>query len=473
MSSGFEYFVLFAEMRTGSNFLEQNLNSLPDLQCHGEAFNPNFIGYPNKNELLGISLAQRIDRPQLLLDHLRGQPGINGFRYFHDHDPRVLSVVLDDPRCAKVILTRNPVDSYVSWKIAQKTGQWKLTRVDRRKSATIRFDPAEYRAFDGARRDFHTWLRSALMVRGQAAFHLDYTQLQDVDVLNGLARYLGARPELRSVQNLIKRQNPAPVSEKVENLAEMEAALQGSGVLDTTSYPNQEPERGPGVPGYYAGRQVPLLYQPIEGPARSSVIEWLGKLDGTEPDYLPSGFTQKSLRQWKRQHPGHRSVTVVSHPVDRSHWVFCQFLAALDDAGQMRRIMRHLGGTQLDQLLADADSDPKSHRACFLMFLDALRASISGQTGLKLRPDWTSQAQVLQDMSKFGAPDVVIRADRLQSGLDWICSEIGAPMQQISTGSKNELLASIYDQDIEKAVKAAYHKDYMMFGFGRWPDQAA
>lgn len=53
---------------------------------------------------------------------IKRQPALlGGFRYFHDHDPRVLDMILDDPGCAKIILTRNPLDSYVSWKIAQAT----------------------------------------------------------------------------------------------------------------------------------------------------------------------------------------------------------------------------------------------------------------------------------------------------------------------------------------------------------------
>ena len=45
MAHRFEYFVMFAEMRTGSNFLETNLDAFGDLLFHGEAFNPHFIGY--------------------------------------------------------------------------------------------------------------------------------------------------------------------------------------------------------------------------------------------------------------------------------------------------------------------------------------------------------------------------------------------------------------------------------------------
>lgn len=35
-------------MRTGSNFLETNLNAFGDLLCHGEAFNPHFLAIPTK-----------------------------------------------------------------------------------------------------------------------------------------------------------------------------------------------------------------------------------------------------------------------------------------------------------------------------------------------------------------------------------------------------------------------------------------
>ena len=43
--------------------------------------------------------------------------GIGGFRFFHDHDPAVLDAVLLDPKIAKIHLTRNPLDAYVSLKV--------------------------------------------------------------------------------------------------------------------------------------------------------------------------------------------------------------------------------------------------------------------------------------------------------------------------------------------------------------------
>ncbi|MEM6277607.1 MAG: nodulation protein NodH, partial [Pseudomonadota bacterium] len=115
----FDYFVLFAEMRTGSNFLEANINRYSDLACLGEVFNPHFLAYPDTEELLGFTQAQRDADPLALVAAIRDQKGVQGFRFFHDHHAAILEHIVEDPRCAKVILTRNPVESYVSWKIAQ------------------------------------------------------------------------------------------------------------------------------------------------------------------------------------------------------------------------------------------------------------------------------------------------------------------------------------------------------------------
>ncbi|NBO20432.1 MAG: nodulation protein NodH, partial [Rhodobacteraceae bacterium] len=48
----FKSFVVFAEMRTGSNYLEANLNALSGVLCHGEAFNPHFIGKKDQTDYL-------------------------------------------------------------------------------------------------------------------------------------------------------------------------------------------------------------------------------------------------------------------------------------------------------------------------------------------------------------------------------------------------------------------------------------
>lgn len=100
---------MFAEMRTGSNFLEANLNALAGVTCFGELFNPVFIGKKDQTEMFGVTLAMREADPMQLVARAREVTGgMVGFRWFHDHDPRVFDAVMADPACAKIVLTRNP-----------------------------------------------------------------------------------------------------------------------------------------------------------------------------------------------------------------------------------------------------------------------------------------------------------------------------------------------------------------------------
>ena len=154
MAQKFQSFVVFAEMRTGSNFLEANLNAIPGVMCYGEAFNPAFVGNANKQDMLGVSLAQRDADPQVLLKAMRRQDGMTGFRYFHDHDPRVFALVVDDPTVAKVILTRNPLESYISWKIARESNQWRTTSAANIKTARPKFEIGDFRARLDALQEF-------------------------------------------------------------------------------------------------------------------------------------------------------------------------------------------------------------------------------------------------------------------------------------------------------------------------------
>ncbi|MEM7319904.1 MAG: nodulation protein NodH, partial [Pseudomonadota bacterium] len=71
MTRNFDYFIVFAEMRTGSNFLESNLNAMDGVVCYGEAFNSHFIGYPNKTEILGVTLTERDANPGRLISMIK------------------------------------------------------------------------------------------------------------------------------------------------------------------------------------------------------------------------------------------------------------------------------------------------------------------------------------------------------------------------------------------------------------------
>ncbi len=474
MSDRFDYFIMFAEMRTGSNFLEANLNAIDGVTCHGEAFNPHFIGYPNKVSLLGITQDEREANPARLIAAIRDEPGVlGGFRFFHDHDPRVLDIALEDPRCAKIILTRNPLDSYVSWKIAQATGQWKLTDVKRRKEARAVFDPAEFAAHVEALQDFQVTLLNRLQRSGQTAFYIAYEDLRDIEVINGLAQWLGVRGRLQTLDDKLKPQNPGPVTAKVENPDQMIAALGGLDRFNLTRTPNFEPRRGPAVPGFVACETTPLMFMPVRGGPEREIRDWLAALDGVAPGKLLSGMTQKQARQWMRNHPGHRRFTVLRHPLARAHEVFCSRILSTGPGSyrKIRETLRRRYKLPIPAKEPGQGYTPADHRAAFESFLDFVAKNLAGQTSVRVDPEWATQAGVLTGFAQFAVPDLVLREDEITEQLPALARRLGRdgvlpPASAEPAGPY--ALSDIYDDALEARAADVYQRDYLLFGFGPW-----
>ncbi|MDF3414922.1 nodulation protein NodH [Sulfitobacter sp. M57] len=474
MPSKFQSFVVFAEMRTGSNFLEANLNAFDGICCHGEAFNPHFIGYPNNEPILGVDLETRDADPKALFSAIRKDPArLSGFRYFHDHDPRVFDTIIRDNTCAKVILTRNPVESYVSWKIAQETGQWKLTDMKAHKVAQAQFDADEFAAHLDALQAFQVTLLNRLQTTGQTAFYVAYEDLQSVDVMNGLARFLGMDEKLEALDKSLKKQNPSPISAKVRNYDDMGAALAQLDRFDLTRTPNFEPRRGPVVPSYVAAAETALLYLPLRSGPQTSVVQWLADLDGVAPSDLHTKMTQKDLRQWKRKHPGHRSFTVLRHPVQRAHDAFCRHILPADKGSyvQLRKTMMRRYKMPLPDGGPDAGYDLAAHRTAFIAFLKFLKGNLSGQTAIRVDAAWCTQAQAIAGFADFCLPDRLVREADLAGELADLAAAVGhpdAPVAPQVAPDQPFALDLIYDSEIEQLAVDAYQRDYMMFGFSDW-----
>ncbi|MDP1669029.1 nodulation protein NodH [Phaeovulum sp.] len=465
MTRPFDTFVIFAEMRTGSNLLEASLNQIEGLTCHGEAFNPAHLGDPKLQELLGVTLAERTADPFGLLARIRGAEGLNGFRYFHDHDPRVLEAVLADPRCAKIILTRNPVESYISLKIAYNTDRWRLTDVRDRREFKAPFKPAEFEAFLAPLLEFQVKLLRTLQTSGQTAFYVDYEDILNVDVLNGMARFLGHPEGVGAVSQALIVQNPEEMAQKVRNFPEMEAALARIDWFNLSRTPNFEPRRGPNVPGFVAASGAPLLYLPLKTGPEARVRGWLAGFDGG----LIEDFTQKSLRQWKRGHPGHRSFTVLRHPLSRAHAAFTEAILP-GRYGEIREVLRSLYEVPLPPVEAAGKLSALAHRTAFMAFLKFLKANLNGQTSVRIDQLWASQYAVIQGFGSFAPPDMLCREETLAADLGCLAAAVGLPGPALPPAAKAEgiPLAKIYDGEMEAAAREAYPRDYMSFGFSDW-----
>ncbi len=463
----FTSFVVFAEMRTGSNFLEANLNALPGVHCYGEAFNPDFMGGEGKVELLGVTLDQRNADPAGFLHTIREQTaGLAGFRFFNDHDPRVFDLLMDDPDCAKVILTRNQLESYISWKIALESDQWWLANTKHLKTVRPTFDAAEFMARYDRLHDFQRKLVHRLQVSGQTAFYIDYEDVLDLDVLNGLAAFLGVDARLDKLDFRFKKQNPESLRDKVANPVEMQAGLRAQDWFDLDHAPNFEPRRQAAVPSYIVSQDAPLMFLPIKGAPDARVQGWLAGFGAMQSD-----MNRNQLRKWRMAHVGQRSFTVLRHPLARAHAVFCDFIRR-EWMPELRPYLKRVHKYDLPGK-GKGYANAEDYRAGLLVFLDLAKHMLSGRTELKLPAMMATQGAVLQGFAQMQTPDVVLREDGLAKALAALAADAGVQMGALP----DELalpfaLKDIYGPDLEAAARGAYWRDYEGFGFGDWPNHA-
>ncbi|MGB3312795.1 MAG: nodulation protein NodH [Albidovulum sp.] len=471
MTRPFDYFVILAEMRTGSNLLEATLEQVAGLSCHGEAFNPDYVGRPRNKDLFGVTMAERLKDPAALLERIRQAEGFNGFRFFFDHEPRVVDAILNDPRCAKIVLTRNPVDCYVSLKIAYNTKRWQLTDVKDKVHWKPPFKPAEFEAFLHERQQFQIRVLNALQISGQTAFYLDYEDSLRTDVINGLLQHLGREDRIEAIADTLIRQNPEEMENKVRNYPEMEAALERIDWANLYRTPNFEPRRGPGVPRFIAAAGAPLLYMPLQPIPDAPLREWMAQLG---EGGLLEEFTQKTLRVWMRKSRGHRSFTVLRHPLERANDIFSALLTRPGFI-DIRQTLRAQYGVPLPPEDAIAGMSEAEYRAAFLSFLTFVKANLAGQTGLRQDILWASQATLVQGLGQFATPDLLCRESRLGSDLGYLAQSVGLKAAQPPKALGSTALfplAAIHGDDLDAAARDAYPRDYILFGFGKWKKSA-
>lgn len=469
MTAPFDSYIILARMRTGSNLLEQTLNTVPGVVCYGEAFNPGFVGATDAEDLLGVTLAAREADPLQLIARMKTETrGLPGFRFFNDHDGRVLAHCLADRRCAKVVLTRNPLECFLSLKIAELTGRWKMGSLRGHSTALAHFDAVEFEDYLATQQAFQMEVLHALQTTAQTAFYIDYDDLHDLEVLNGLLRFLGVDHQLTVVPDKIKKQNPEAPAEKVENPAVMEQALARLDRFNLSRTPSFEPRRGPAVPGLLAAAGAPVMFMPMRAGTEAQLAQWLAQTGGGG---LIEGFTHKELRQWRRANPGHRSFTVLRHPVARAHEAFATVLHSGGKPLDLRRLLLRVYNMALPASPDEPEWDLATHRAGFLNFLRFLRGNLTGQTSVRVDPRWATQGALLQGYAAINGPDVVLREDRLVEGLAFVAAEAGIAAPALPPPDPERApypLAQVYTPEIEAAARDAYQRDYLAFGFGDW-----
>jgi hypothetical protein len=215
------------------------------------------------------------------------------------------------------------------------------------------------------------------------------------------------------------------------------------------------------------------MYLPMRGGPENQILDWLARVDNANRSDLLKKFSQKDLRQWKRKHTGHRSFTVLRHPVARAHHAFCHHILNTGQGGfaGLRQTLRRRYALPIPEIMPDAEYDRAAHRTAFLAFLTFLKGNLSGQTAIRIDATWCTQAQSLEGFGEFALPDYVIREENLAKELSHLLEQIGhVGGTQLGPADTDVpfALADIYDAEIEKAAQNIYQRDYMMFGFDSW-----
>lgn len=229
-------FILLGSQRTGSNLLVNYLNQYDDIFCNGEFFNPAFTGI-NKSTIDYIGLTredvkQREKDRFYYLEKVFNHPGkeICGFVFFPGHGDDIFRNIMKNSNISKIFLHRNPIQSYVSLKIAQETRVWlvaniknskKINRKIKNTQRKIVFKPYIFKKYMKNLTSFRKNFDELFDFYGGRKYEISYSQLKNHETINQLALFLGSKDTPKILFEKLVKQNPNRLEDKVENYDEL------------------------------------------------------------------------------------------------------------------------------------------------------------------------------------------------------------------------------------------------------------
>lgn len=465
MSQKFQYFVVLAAMRTGSNLLQSKLNAYKRIQCYGELFNPAFVNTPKSDSHLGITKSERDLAPLGLIDRLKESSlQLPGFRLFAGHNELVWDHVIQDHSCAKIVLTRNPLDSWVSLQIAKSTDQWRIGNISRRKSSKVSFIATDFKSYLEESERRQTEILRAMQISGQSAYYIRYDDLGDVEIINGLASWLGAEERIKEFHQEIVKQNPEPISEKVDNYSEV---LEGISDIPLTRFmqtPNSDAVRGRFLPGIVTACNAPIAYLNLDRSPRQSVLKWLADLDSVDLASLRRDYDEGRFSSWRKANPGFLSFTVVRDPLARVFSAFLDFMSPDPLLCPWNDFTRHIDTIEIESREAFENERLRNN---FKSFLRRVGDVLSGKSGRRKYDGIVEQVLILERYADVIMPDRIIREEELAVELQGVASRLCLydPPPFVSLFDEANGLISIVDQEILALVKEIYAIDYDRLGY--------
>jgi LPS sulfotransferase NodH len=240
----YQPFFVLATHRSGSNLLVDYLNRAGGISCHSEVLCPH----------LAFGPLSRRTSPQAALRHIRRSlqtfsAPIRGCKLMLDQLERCRLAVHDlaegFPEARFIVLYRQSLaEQFISLKTAALTQQWVLLPGQQVRSARIRVERTELRAYCDQIKSYYTALLATPWLEGRAAL-LSYEELTADPAYwlgDKICPLVGAAAG--HVETEMRKQNTRGFADRIENYREVEALLLSPYCRQSYAWPNQRQSYG-------------------------------------------------------------------------------------------------------------------------------------------------------------------------------------------------------------------------------------
>jgi hypothetical protein len=213
------------------------LNSHPEIVCHHELFNAEFISYALdcRDGDFSLGCLEERDRDPLAFlrrvwQEKRGRPLV-GFKFCRGQPDEVLRALLQDGGVAKIVLKRrNRIKTFVSVLMSQTTGQWEVYNEAEliRERPRVQVSTEELHRNISLNDEFYRTVETALAGSGQEYLGVYYEDLADDRERRRLLKFLKVAPDVSVLRVPSVKQNPTDLRRIVANFDELSRALGGT-----------------------------------------------------------------------------------------------------------------------------------------------------------------------------------------------------------------------------------------------------
>ena len=229
-------FIVFCYARTGSYRFMDILNRQDNITAYGEVFKNQRIELsPDILEKLGLKNNDTELRDSAPIEFYNKLAKLHdnqhfGFKIFPGHNYQIRSYLAKKDDLIKIYLVRNPIQSYISVKLAQKTGKWvvKKDSVVKKDKVQIDFSLDDFSNYLSRHINAYTQVKIWSSLSNEDVHTLDYSHAVDSDKLSKFVETLGL--PCSTIETEHKKVISRPYNDVVSNWDEVNSYFSALGV---------------------------------------------------------------------------------------------------------------------------------------------------------------------------------------------------------------------------------------------------